>query len=114
MSEIIDVERLGLPAQRIESCDSTACELLVDPIPRPRPEPLTVRTRPADDRVVLVDNGKPNSMTILRGAQALLRERGIDVRDDIPSKPSAGIPMEADLLESLAHERGLVLLGVND
>ena len=109
-----DLERLGLPATRIESCDGASCEVLVDPIPRPRPEPLTVRTRPAVARVVLVDNGKPNSMAILRDAQALLRERGIDVADDIPGKPSAGIPMEADLLEALAGERGLVLLGVND
>jgi hypothetical protein len=114
MSEAIDLEQLGLPAPRIESCRGTHCELLVDPIPRPRPEALTVRIKPAVDQVVLVDNGKPNSMTILRGAQALLRERGIDVHEEIPSKPSAGVPMDEELLETLAHERGLVLLGVND
>jgi hypothetical protein len=114
MSESIDLERLGLPATRIESCDSVACELLVDPIPRPRPAPLTVRIQPDVAQVVLVDNGKPNSMAILRGAQAVLRERGIDVQEEIPGKPSAGVPMDDDLLETLAHERGLVLLGVND
>jgi hypothetical protein len=114
MSETIDLEQLGLPASRIESCDGVACEVLIDPIPRPRPEPLTVRM-PADvDRVVLVDNGKPNSMTILRGVQALLRARGVEVAERIPSKPSAGIPMEADLLDEIGEERGLVLLGVND
>jgi hypothetical protein len=114
MSETIDLEQLGLPATRIESCDSVACELLVDPIPRPRPEPLTVRIRPDVEQVVLVDNGKPNSMTILRGAQAVLRARGIDVREEIPGKASAGVPMDDELLDALAHERGLVLLGVND
>ncbi len=114
MSPTTDLEQLGLPATRIESGDATGSEVLVDPIPRPRPEPLTVRTQPEEPRVVLVDNGKPNSMAILRGAQALLRERGVDVAEEIPGKPSAGIPMEADLLEALSGERGLVLLGVND
>ena len=114
MSETIDLEQLGLPATRIERCGTTACEVLVDPIPRPRPEPLAVRTRPDVDEVVLVDNGKPNSLTILRGAQVLLRERGVVVHEDIPGKPSAGVPMEDDLLDRLSHERGLVLLGVND
>jgi hypothetical protein len=114
MAARVDLEQLGLPATRIESCDAVACEILVDPIPRPRSEPLAVRLRPEEARVVLVDNGKPNSMTILRDAQALLRERGIAVADEIPGKPSAGIPMEDDLLEALADERGLVLLGVND
>jgi nucleotide-binding universal stress UspA family protein len=114
MSTATELETLGLPALRIESCDSSSCELLVDPIPRPRPESLTVSTRPAVDQVVLVDNGKPNSMAILRGAQALLRERGIDVAEEIPVKASAGIPLDEALLERLARERGLVLLGVND
>jgi hypothetical protein len=114
MAANVDLERLGLPATRIESCDRVACEVLVDPIPRPRPEPFTVRLQPAEPRVVLVDNGKPNSLTILRDAQALLRERGVAVADEIPGKPSAGIPMEPDLLEALAGARGLVLLGVND
>jgi hypothetical protein len=114
MTETIDLEQLGLPARRIESCNGALCEVLVDPIPRPRPEPLTVRIRPTVEQVVLVDNGKPNSMAILRGAQVALRERGVDVREDIPSKPSAGVPMEDDLLDALSHERGLVLLGVND
>jgi hypothetical protein len=114
MSEATDLEHLGLPALRIESCDSVSCELLVDPIPRPRPERLTVRMRPDIEQVVLVDNGKPNSMAILRGAQALLRRRGIDVKEEIPGKESAGLPLDDTLLAQLAQERGLVLLGVND
>ena len=103
-----------MPPRRIESCGSASCELLVDPIPRPRPDPLTVRLRPDTDEVVLVDNGKPNSMAILRGAQALLRARGIDVKEEIPSKASAGVPLDDAMLARLAQERGLVLLGVND
>ncbi len=114
MAAHVDLEQLGLPATRIESCDGAACEILVDPIPRPRPEPFAVRVRPAEPRVVLVDNGKPSSLTILRDAQVLLRERGIAVADEIRGKPSAGIPMEDDLLAALSGERGLVLLGVND
>jgi hypothetical protein len=114
MSQEPNLQELDLPARRVESCSDTACELLVDPIPRPRPEPLAVTVRPAVDQVVLVDNGKPNSMAILRRAQELLRARGVDVRQEIPTKGSAGVPLDDELLERLAAERGLVLLGVND
>lgn len=81
---------------------------------QPHAEAFTVQIEPAERRVVLVDNGKPNSMAIMRGAQALLRERGVEVEETIRGKASAGIPMDEDLLQSLGHERGLVLLGVND
>jgi hypothetical protein len=114
MSQDPDLHELDLPALRVESCSGTACELLVDPIPRPRPDPLSVTVRPEVDQVVLVDNGKPNSMAILRRAQRLLHARGIDVSEDIPTKGSAGVPLDDELLERLAGERGLVLLGVND
>jgi hypothetical protein len=114
MAEDKERQDLGLPARRVESCSGTACELLVDPIPRPRPEPLAVRVQPEAEYVVLVDNGKPNSMAILRHAQRLLRARGVDVHEEIPAKASAGVPLDDDLLERLASERGLVLLGVND
>jgi hypothetical protein len=114
MSHDPTIDELGLPAARVESCSGTACELLVDPIPRPRPEPLAVTVRPELDRVVLVDNGKPNSMAILRRAQHLLRAHGVDVGEEIPTKGSAGVPLDDALLERLAAERGLVLLGVND
>jgi hypothetical protein len=114
MPDDTNLVELGLPAARLESCSGTACELLVDPIPRPRPAPLRVHVRPEVDRVVLVDNGKPNSIAILRGARELLRARGIDVDEEIPVKGSAGVPLDDALLEQLAAERGLVLLGVND
>ena len=44
----------------------------------------------------------------------MLRERGVEVREDIPGKASAGVPMDDALLDALSHVRGLVLLGVND
>ena len=87
---------------------------LVDPIPRPKSGPFTVRTKPEVDEVVLLDNGKPNSMAILRRTQAILRDRGVRVKEEIRSKPFAGVPVDNELLGMLAQERGLLLCGVND
>ena len=102
------------PATRIASCGDLSCEFLVDPIPRPRPQPLTVTIRPEKQQVVFVDSQKPNSRAILVRAQAILRERGVDVKDEIIMKRSAGIPMDDQLLERLKEEGGLILSGVND
>jgi hypothetical protein len=102
------------PAERITSCGDLSCEFLVDPIPRPRPLPLHVTIRPGKQRVVFVDSQKPNSMVILRRAQAILRDRGVDVNDEILHKRSAGIPMDDQLLDRLAAQGGLILSGVND
>ncbi|MFN8025585.1 MAG: hypothetical protein U0W40_04250 [Acidimicrobiia bacterium] len=89
-------------------------DVLVDPIPRPRSGPFTVRTVPEVEQVVLFDNGKPNSMAILRRTQQLLRERGIDVKEEIRGKEFAGSPVDDQTLGMLAQERGLLLLGVHD
>lgn len=105
---------VGLPAQSIASCGDVSCEFLVDPIPRPAPEPFTVKLKPNKRQIVFIDNGKPNSMNILRTTQAVLRARGVDVREEIPAKPYAGIPIEGDLLAAASREQGMVLLGVND
>ncbi len=105
---------MKIPETQIVSCGDISCEFLIDPIPRPKPAPFTVTLRPATPRVVFVDNGKPNSMEILRRAQRLLRERGVDVEDEIAVKPSASEPMPESLLDRLAEEEGLLLLGVND
>jgi hypothetical protein len=114
MTETV-LQPAGVPATRIESCDDIACELLVDPIPRPEPEPFAVKTKPDVQEVLLLDNAKPNSMAILREAQAILRKRGVKVRDEIPiPKPSAGQPLEPAEVGMLAQERGLLLMGVND
>jgi hypothetical protein len=102
------------PAERITSCGDVSCEFLVDPIPRPRPAPLTITIAPERQRVVFVDSQKPNSLVILKRAQELLRERGVEVADEIVRKRTAGIPMEDQVLDRLALEGGLILSGVND
>lgn len=102
------------PATRITSCGDLSCEFLVDPIPRPRPLPMHVTLRPAKQQVVLVDSQKPNSRRILERTQAILRQRSVDVADEIIRKRSAGIPMDDQVLDRLASEGGLILSGVND
>jgi hypothetical protein len=109
-----ELTALGVPAQSIVSCDDIACETLVDPIPRPSPPPFTVHVKPAIPQVLLVDNDKPNSMRILKATQAVLKKRGVDVRDEIPIKENAGKAMPAAMLDKLATERALVICGVND
>ncbi|MET0995145.1 MAG: hypothetical protein ABWY20_14170 [Mycobacterium sp.] len=105
---------LTKPAERITSCGDVSCEFLVDPIPRPRPQPMAITMRPEKQQVVLVDSQKPNSSAILRRAQQILRERGVDVKDEILKKRSAGVPMDDQTLDRLAREGGLILSGVND
>lgn len=104
----------ALPVRQIASCGDVSCELLVDPIPRPRPEPFTVTIAPPSRRVALVDNRKPNSLAILRMTQQVLRNRGIDVDEQIRRKPSAGRPMEEGMLTDLTATGGLILAGVSD
>lgn len=104
----------NLPVRQIASCGDVSCEMLVEPIPRPRPEPFTVTMTPARQQVVLVDNRKPNSLTILRMTQQILRSRGIDVYEQIRRKSSAGRPMDEGLLAELATGGGLILAGVSD
>ena len=105
---------LTLPSKQLMSCGDITCELLVDPIPRPAPEPIKVTLKPKLSRVVLVDHLKPNSMAILKLTQTILRERGIEVDDQILVKEDASRPMPAAMLDSLSQEGGLVLCGVSD
>lgn len=102
-----------VPPEQLASCGDTSCEFLVDPIPRPRPAPFAVRLRPEVDEVVLVVNQKPNALQILERTQAILRARGVRVREAIYRK-TAGGAVRGELLERLKRERGLVLSGVND
>jgi len=94
--------------------DDASRDELVNPIPRPKSGPFTVRVQPEIEQVVLFDNGKPNSMAILRRTQQLLRERGIDVKEEIRGKAFAGGPVDDQTLGMLAQERGLLLCGVHD
>lgn len=104
----------AIPARQLVSCGDVSCELLVDPIPRPEPDPISITLKPKARRVTFVDHRKPNSTAILTLAQQLLRERGIEVNEEILVKEDAGTPMSSALLARLAAEPGLVLCGVSD
>ena len=102
------------PARQLTSCGDVSCELLVDPIPRPTPDPIEVTLKPRVARVTFVDHHKPNSRVIMEYAQSILRDRGVDVRDEILIKADASVRMPEALLQSLSGEGGLVLCGISD
>jgi hypothetical protein len=102
------------PAIKLTSCDDVSCELLVDPIPRPTPDPIKVSLKPKVARVTFVDHQKPNSKLIMEYAQGILRDRGVEVRDEIIVKADASVPMPEAMLQSLSGEGGLVLCGISD
>lgn len=103
-----------IPAKQLVSCGDIACELMVDPIPRPTPEPIKITLKPTAPRVTFLDHHKPNSKVIMGYAQEILRERGIEVRDEILIKDDASTRMPEALLQSFAGEAGLVLCGISD
>jgi hypothetical protein len=47
-------------------------------------------------------------------AQSILRDRGIEVRDEILIKDDASVRMPEAMLQSLSGEGGLVLCGISD
>ena len=98
---------MQVPSTRIESCGDVSCEFLVDPIPRPRPSPLTVKLQPDTPLVIFIDSGKPNSIGMLKRAREILRERGFEVDETIEQKGSSGIPMPDAMLDRLAATSGL-------
>ena len=102
------------PAKQLTSCGDVSCELLVDPIPRPTPKPITITLKPSVARVTFVDHQKPNSKVIMGYAQEILRERGVEVADDIIVKGDASTRMPEAMLQSLSGEGGLVLCGISD
>ena len=103
-----------IPAKQLVSCGDVACELMVDPIPRPTPGPIEITLKPAVPRVTFLDHHKPNSKLIMQLAQDELRERGIEVRSEILIKDDASTRMPEALLQSFAGEAGLVLCGISD
>lgn len=103
-----------LPARQLTSCGDVSCEVLVNPIPRPEPDPIEITLKPKVPRVTLLDHKKPNSLAIMQFARQILQERGIEVCERILQKDDASTPMPADLLASLSQEPGLVLCGVSD
>ncbi len=102
------------PARQLTSCGDVSCELLVDPIPRPTPDPIKVTLKPSVARVTFVDHQKPNSKVIMEYAQSILRDRGIEVAEEILIKGDASTRMPDAMLQSLSGERGLVLCGISD
>lgn len=102
------------PARQLTSCGDVSCELLVDPIPRPTPDPIQITLKPRVSRVTFVDHHKPNSKVIMEYTQSILRERGVDVRDEILIKADASVRMPEAMLQSLSGEGGLVLCGISD
>jgi len=104
----------NLPAKQLTSCGDVSCELLVDPIPRPTPDPIKVTLKPSEAKVTFVDHHKPNSKVIMGYAQGILRERNIEVNAEILIKADASTRMPDALLQSFAGEKGLVLCGVSD
>jgi hypothetical protein len=64
--------------------------------------------------VTLLDHKKPNSLAILKFTQQVLRERGIEVSEQVLQKNDASTQMSPALLASLSTEPGLVLCGVSD
>jgi len=102
------------PARQLTSCGDVSCELLVDPIPRPTPDPIKVTLKPRVAKVTFVDHHKPNSRVIMEYAQGILRDRGIEVRDEILLKADASVRMPDAMLQSLSREGGLVLCGISD
>ena len=102
------------PAKQLVSCGDVSCELMVDPIPRPTPDPIEVTLKPSVAKVTFLDHQKPNSKVIMGYAQSILRDRGIEVRSEIIVKAAASPRMPEALLQSFSGEGGLVLCGVSD
>lgn len=105
---------VAAPATQLVSCDDVSCEPLIDPIPRPTPEPITIALKPRARKVTFLDHRKPNSTTVLRYSQEILRDRGIEVRDEILIKADASVRMTDAMLQSFAGEDGLVVCGISD
>jgi len=104
----------GIPARQLTSCGDVSCEWLVNPIPRPEPDPISISLKPKVPRVTFVDHRKPNSKAILTLAQRILRDRGVEVADEVLDKGDASMPMPAAMLARLAGNPGLVVCGVSD
>ena len=118
MTRVSDVEPktpVGqLPAHQLISCDDISCELMVDPIPRPAPDSISITLKPGVARVTFLDHAKPNSSVIMKYAQDILSERGVEVAENILLKGDPSVRMAEVMLQSFSGEKGLVICGVSD
>jgi len=65
-------------------------------------------------RLVVLDNGKPNAAYLMQtAAEALARRTGL-VAIGVRAKGSAATPIEEDLLDSICKEADLALTGTAD
>jgi hypothetical protein len=79
--------------------------------------PLAQRSKPQrGDRIVLIDNGKPNAAALLRAfADRVAVLLDLDPSDiEIERKPSAGVPIAADRAEALAERASFAITGLGD
>jgi hypothetical protein len=106
--------QIKVPSKELVSCGDVSCEFLINPIPRPTPDPVKTSVKPKKREVVLYDNNKPNSMAIMQAAQRQLRAKGIPVRDEIRIKANASLQMSDEQMEQAAAEEALLICGVND
>ena len=102
------------PAKQLVSCGDVSCELMVEPIPRPTPDPIEIILKPRVAKVTFLDHQKPNSRVIMGYAQDILRDRGVEVNSEIIVKDDASTRMPEAMLQSRSQEGGLVLCGISD
>lgn len=102
------------PAHQLISCDDVSCELMIDPIPRPTPTSIDIVLKPTVARVTFLDHAKPNSSIIMKHAQDILRDRGVEVAEEILLKGDPSVRMSEAMLQSFSEEKGLVICGVSD
>jgi hypothetical protein len=82
-------------------------------------EQLTFATRrhfePGDQlHLLLVENGKPKARQLLQFVADEIRQRLPIVTVEVHSKPSAGRPIDADLVTMFAARAHLVISGLGD
>lgn len=65
-------------------------------------------------RLVVLDNGKPNAARLMQRAAEILADRTGLVAVGVRAKGSAATPVEEDLLESICKEADIALTGSAD
>jgi hypothetical protein len=65
-------------------------------------------------RLVVLDNGKPNAAYLMQTAAEVLARRTGLVAIGVRAKGSAATPIEEDLLDSICKEADLALTGTAD
>lgn len=80
-------------------------------------EPLEMAPRGAvgtDDRLMIIENRKPNARYFLSEIGSHVRDRLSLAAVEVHSKPSAAAPIDADVTRMLAVRSRLVITGLGD